>query len=115
MKKVILKKMMAAALAVAIAVLTVPLTAKPVSALTLSVAPEKDWTGYTPVSSLMDLYNIRNDPYGKYYLTCDITFDDSRSPLWNIIEQYLGWIPIGEGYKSPHIFTLDRCFQGAPR
>lgn len=56
-----------------------------VTILTLSLvfaaplcAAEKDWTGFTPISTADDLAKIADDLNGNYYLTNDITFAEGQ-------------------------------------
>ena len=40
------------------------------------VQKEKDFSEYTPISTKEELNNIRYDSDGKYYLVCDIVFNE---------------------------------------
>ena len=57
--------------------------------------PQKDFTGYTPISTKEGLDAIRNDPYGRYYLTQDIVFtQEDFAPGGAFYNDGAGWIPI---------------------
>jgi len=63
------------------------------------------WEGYIPVSTKQELYNVRNNLSGKYYLTNDIIF--SPEDFISGGAYYTsgrGWSPIG--------FTEDEAFTG---
>ena len=54
-----------------------------------------DFTGYTPITNVQELSNIRNNLSGKYYLANDIVFESGTSS---------NFTPIGSRY--------DSCFTG---
>ncbi len=99
-------------LAISLSVSIVPVT---VYASDTVEAPEKDWSGYIPISTKEDLNAVRNDPYGMYYLTNDIVFDPSDFNKGGVF--YNGgksWEPIGSGYvKVPKAIGSEAQFNSA--
>lgn len=56
----------------------------------------QDWTGYTAITDKTDLYAVRNNLDGKYYLTADITFtEEDFSQSGAFYNSGAGWVPIG--------------------
>ena len=67
--------------------------------------PQKDFTGYTPISTKEGLDAIRNDPYGRYYLTQDIVFtQEDFAPGGAFYNDGAGWIPVGGSTGFEGIF-----------
>lgn len=66
-----------------------------------------EWEGYTPISTKEELYNVRNNLSGKFYLTNDITFSAedfvikgnyyNNGELWGYTEAFTGTLD-GNGY-----------------
>lgn len=72
-----------------------------------SVAVSNDWNGYTPISSISDLNNIRDNLSGKYYLTNDIVFNSQDfANGGQFYNNGNGWIPIGS-YSNSFTGVLD--------
>ena len=58
---------------------------------------QKDWAGYTPISTKEELNNVRNDLNGKYYLTQDIVFtEEDFAPGGDFYNDGQGWETIGD-------------------
>lgn len=69
---------------------------------------EKDWEGYTAVSTKEELNAIRDDLSGKYYLTANIVFDDSDFAEDGIFyNEGMGWLPIGTDSDNPFSGIFD--------
>ncbi|MGW6666416.1 Ig-like domain-containing protein [Peribacillus sp. NPDC055009] len=67
-----------------------------------------DWTGYTAISSKADLYNIRNNLTGNYYLTDDIVFsEEDFAEGGAFYNDGAGWIPIGSSSSDAFAGTFD--------
>lgn len=80
--------------------------AETVGAVTNDETP--DFSDYTPISTKEDLNNIRNDLDGKYYLTCDIVFNEEDFEEGGAFyNDGKGWIPIGETYENPFSGIFD--------
>lgn len=106
------KRLLSVGLCALILLAAIPLFPVTVSAATLEAVPEKDWTGYTPISSVTELDNIRNDLGGNYYLTCDIDMNDANDVLSGYFSN--GWSPIGEGYAAvPYKIKSEEQFYEA--
>ena len=71
-------------------------------------ASAADFAGYTAVSTKEDLYNIRNNTSGKYYLTNDIVFD-STDANWKPIESFSGILD-GNGYSIKGLKIKSEAF-----
>ena len=61
---------------------------------------QRDFTGYTPISTKEELDAIRDYPYERYYLTQDIVFtQEDFAPGGAFYNDGAGWEPIG-GYSG---------------
>ena len=114
-KRSLLKRISGIVLCVLIVISALPIFPVTAKAVTLAEIPEKDWTGYTPVSTKEELAAIKNNPYGNYYLTCDINFTwqdfAEGGAFYNNNE---GWVPIGRGFtKVPSAITSQSQFNSA--
>lgn len=114
-KRSLLKRISGIVLCVLIVISALPIFPVTAKAVTLAEIPEKDWTGYTPVSTKEELAAIKNNPYGNYYLTCDINFTwqdfAEGGAFYNNNE---GWVPIGRGFtKVPSAITSQAQFNSA--
>ena len=82
---------------------------------TAAQADDKDWSGYTPISSTAELDKLRGNLAGKYYLTQDIIFTEADfaedGAFYNAGS---GWEPVGTP-EDPFTGILDGngfCIEG---
>jgi len=110
MKNAVLKKIVCGIVVITMIVTCIPVY---VSAQDNDNNVNKDWEGYTPISTKEELDAIRNDPYGMYYLTNDIEFGwADYNDKFNNGGKF--WNPIGEGYvKVPTPVTSTNQFKDA--
>ena len=82
--------------------LTMLLPTLPMSVFAVNSTTEIAFEGYIPISTKDDLNNIRNDLFGKYYLTQDIEFEvkdfEKGGAFYNNGQ---GWLPIGSDSSNP--------------
>lgn len=105
------KRLLSVGLCVLILLAAIPLFPVTARAATLEAVPEKDWTGYTPISNLADLKAIRDNPYGKYYLKNSLNLEYSYEKL---SDDGKGWKPIGNGYTViPEVIASQEALDNA--
>ena len=109
-KNTFIKKMVSAVLCMLIVIMAVPTVA---NAGETAAYSGQDWTGYTPISTPEELNDIRKDLKGKYYLTCDIVFDDSDFEEGGAFYNGgRGWLSIGRGEEVKDEYSFKGVFDG---